>query len=306
LKTEVETPETQPDEDLSEAHAEISSELFGQDGEEENKDEKPLVEGEEAEPSGGAPEAKADAVEPPPQPEEKPAEENAEEVQATGAPKTWTKEALAEWATIPPRAQTEILKREEDFLRGITQYKEAAELGAAYSKVVEPYMPVLAAENVNPIGLFQSFAANHYLLSRGSDEQKVELAAQLINGYNIPLGPLLNFMAESGETRQPDPEVVSLRRELNDLKFGLNNRSQAEHNARIEDLGREIDAFAADTAAHPYFDEVANDIHNLFKAGLAKDLTEAYEKAVYANPVTRAKEIDRLTAERASKADYRR
>jgi hypothetical protein len=62
---------------------------------------------------------------------------------------------------------------------------------------------------------------------------------------------------------------------------------------------KEIDAFAADPA-HPYFDELANDITKLFEAGLAKDLPEAYEKAVYANPTTRQKEIDRLTAEKTS------
>jgi hypothetical protein len=39
---------------------------------------------------------------------------------------------------------------------------------------------------------------------------------------------------------------------------------------------------------------------SFFEAGLAKDLPEAYEKAVYANPTTRQKEIDRLTAEKTS------
>jgi hypothetical protein len=53
--------------------------------------------------------------------------------------------------------------------------------------VVAPYAPILAAEGVDPVQMFQSFAANHYLLSRGTDAQKVEIAAALFKGYKIPL-----------------------------------------------------------------------------------------------------------------------
>lgn len=56
-------------------------------------------------------------------------------------------------------------------------------------------------------------------------------------------------------------------------------------------LGEEITAFAADPA-HPYFDEVTGDIAVLISAG--HSLADAYEKAVWANPTTRQKEIARL------------
>lgn len=44
---------------------------------------------------------------------------------------------------------------------------------------------------------------------------------------------------------------------------------------------------------------MADDIVALIKAG--KPLQEAYEKAVWANPVTRQKEIDRINKENVSK-----
>lgn len=303
LDKEPEDQETQP-EDLAEAQAELSSELFGQGNDEEEG--KALVEGEEEKPSGD----KTDVVALPPQPDEgeeekvegEVIEETSEEVQAVGAPKTWTKEALAEWATIPDRAKQEILKREEDFLRGITQYKEAADLGIAYSKVVEPYTSMLAAEGVDPVGLFQSFAANHYLLSRGTPEQKVEIAAALINGYNIPFAELVNYLVEGAQAAPIDPEVSNLKKELSDLKNSLSSAQRIESERSVARLRKEIDDFAADPA-HPHFDELADDIHKLFESGMASSLAEAYEKAVYANPVTRQKEIDRLTTERASQAE---
>ncbi len=294
--------ESQSEVNIEEAAASISSELFGQ-GTDEDGDAS--AEGEEEKSSG---DASTDAADPPPQTaegEEEPkkvegevVDENAAEVQEVGAPKTWSKEALAEWATIPPGAQKEILKREEDFLRGITQYKGMAEVGASYDKVVEPYRAALVAENIDPVQMFQSFAANHYLLTRGTPEQKVELAATMLNGYNIPLPELLNFMADN--IQEPtDPKVAALEKELHEIKSTLGAGAKAEAEKVNERIEKEIEAFAADPA-HPYFDELADDISKLFGSGMAESLADAYDKAVFANPVTRQKEIDRLTAERAS------
>ena len=301
--TEVETQATEFD--TGAAVAEISADLFGQGKEAEVVSEETPIgaekepEGEGKQPSGEGNDGNdADAVVAPPQS----TEENSAEVQETGAPKTWTKEALQDWATIPDRAKQEILKREQDFLNGISQYKEAAELGQSYDKVVEPYRPLLAAENVDPVNLFQSFAANHYLLSKGTVQQKVEIAASLLDGYGIPLVDLLNYIGEKGDVKPIDPELKAVRDELNELKGTITSRQTAEYNARQAEIEKEIDAFAADPA-NIYFDEVAEDISKLFASGIVKTLPEAYEKAVYANPSTRQKEIDRLTAERTSQKE---
>jgi hypothetical protein len=298
---ELDGQETQSDFDMTAATADISSELFGQGDEEDGEVEGTSpAEGEEAEPSG---EPIADAAEPSPQPTEEPpaAEETSAEVQEVGAPKTWTKEALETWATIPPRAQQEILKREEDFMQGISQYKGAAEIGQRYHAVVEPYAPILAAEGIDPVQMFQSFAANHYLLTKGTEAQKVELAASMLHGYQIPLPELLNYIADQGLGEPVDPKLISLEREVQQLRSTINGAQTAEQTRAGKAIADEIDAFAADPA-HPYFDELANDIQKLFGSGMANTLAEAYEKAVYANPATRQKEIDRLTAEKLSTA----
>lgn len=288
--------ETQSDFDMDSAVAEVSSDLFGQGGDEEGNDKAP-VEGEELKPSGDT--EVADVVEAPPQPE-KAVEENAAEVQAVGAPTTWTKEALETWATIPPRAQQEIMKREEDFFKGIEQYKGAAELGQKYDTVVEPYRALLTAENIDPVQMFQSFSANHYILMRGTPEQKIELAAAMLDGYQIPLPELLNHLAERDYT-PPDANTIRLENELKELRTIVNGGVTAQRNQQNDAISREIEAFAADPT-HPHFNELADDISKIFGAGLATTLQEAYDKAVYANPATRQKEIDRLTAEKLSTA----
>ncbi len=286
--------ETQSDFDTTAAIADISSELFGQ-GDDGDGNEK-SAEGEEQLSAGAE---AGDVVASPQQAEEtSKVVENTAEVQETGAPKTWTKEALETWATVPPRAQQEILKREEDFMKGIQGYKALADVGNAYNQVVAPYAPVLAAENIDPVQMFQSFAANHYLLTRGTPEQKIELAASMLSGYNIPLPDLLNYMADNiGEPA--DPKIAQLEKELAEIKSGITSQQSAVSEARGKEIAAEIEAFAADPA-HPYFDEVADHIQRLFASGAVSTLQDAYDTAVFANPALRQKEIDRLTAERTS------
>lgn len=285
--------------DIAAGVAEISADLFGQ---EEDK-------GKSETEAGGETDGTETVASPPaPEPETEGGTEqqpvvtgegdNSAAVQAAGAPKTWTKDALETWAQIPDRAKQEILKREADMFNGISQYKAAAEVGVAYDQVVEPYRAVLAAEGVNPVELFASFAGNHYLLSRGTPEQKVQLAANLLQAYNIDFNSLAEQIG-SQILNPVDPEIAALRREIQDLRGGFNQQQSAVLDQRRQGLATEVDAFASDPA-HPYFEEVADDMSRFISGGSATSLQDAYEKAVWANPATRQKEIDRVKAEEAA------
>lgn len=288
MTIETESPETQEEFDTAAAVADISADLFGQGSDGAVEGEKTLTEGEQAADSG-----RSGPVESAPAPQTE--GENTPEVQELGAPKTWTKEALQDWATLPPRVQQEVLKREEDFLRGITQYKTAAEVGQRYDAVAQPYRAILQAENIDPVQLFQSFAANHYLLSRGTEEQKLQLAASMVDGYGIDFAKLIDYMGDRA-IGAPDPYVKQLETRLAQLEGQTRQQAEVQHSAVRSQVENEIAAFAADPA-HPYFEEVSDHIAKLLNSGLATDLKDAYEKAVFANPVTRQKELDRLTAE---------
>lgn len=296
--------------DTDAALSSISSDLFpGQGGDEEKGQ---TAEGSESASGAETVEAsptqlkEGEAAQSGKEPEQEglPEGENSPEVQAVGAPKTWNKEELATWATVPKEVQDKLApilaRREEDFYKGIGIYKEAAEIGARYDQVVEPYRAILAAENVDPVGLFQAFAANHYLLSRGTEEQKLELTANLINGYQIDFGKLAEFLG-SRAYEPPNAEIIALRKELSDLKSGFTQQSQAAQERLYSENRAQIDKFA-DDGQHPLFDEVATDMAKLMEAGLATDLQDAYDKAVFANPATRAKELTRLRAEETERA----
>jgi hypothetical protein len=293
--------------DIDSVSAEISTDLFGP-GSDEDVDIKDDGEGapdaelvepplSDDDPAKGGDPASAVVEEPKPEPDS-----NSEAVQALGAPGTWTKDAIAEWAQTPPRVQKEILKREEDMHRGLEQYKERADLGTRYDKVVEPYRPILAAENIDPVELFNSFAGNHYLLTRGTPEQKIELAANLLTSYGIDPDAV---KARLANYVPPAPEVVELQKEINALKQGQQIFTEAQNAERIKQFSSQVDAFAADPK-NIYFEEVADNIAALLKSGQATDLQSAYDQAVFLNPVTRQKEFDRLMTEKSSEAETAR
>lgn len=207
-------------------------------------------------------------------------------------PKTWRPEAAAKFATLPPEVQQEVLKREEDIFNGLESYKADASIGKALKGVVQPYLQVFQSQGLDPMQQVSGLMRAHVALSTGTPEQKQQFFQHLAKEYGVDLG---------AEAPYVDPQVAGLQKQLSDLQSRLNGREQHEAEQARSKLQAEIDSFASDPA-HQYFDEVANDIAGLLRSGAAKDLKDAYDKAIWANPITRAKEQARLTADAATKA----
>lgn len=231
-------------------------------------------------PAGKAPEAPTVAAEAPPI-----------GTPASDVPKTWRKEAAELWGTLPETARAEILKREEDMFKGLESYKADAQIGRSMKSVLDPYMPVLQQYGIEPTQQVASLMQAHHTLALGTPEQKSQLFRQLAADYGVNLGEL----ASSAEVFI-DPAVQALQSQVNSLQSTLTARERAEQQTRMASITTEIETFASDPK-NAHFDTVANDIAAMLKSGAAKTLQEAYEKAVWANPVTRQQEIVRQQRE---------
>lgn len=214
---------------------------------------------------------------------------------AASVPKTWRKEAAEQWATLPPAVKAEVLKREEDMFRGLEAYKADAAIGRSMKSVLDPYAPILQQYNIDPAQQVASLMQAHHTLALGTPQQKAELFQQLAADYGVNLGELA-----SAAPVFVDPAVQALQSQVQLLQSTLTARERAEQQTRMATITSEIEAFAANPA-HAHFDTVANDIAALLKSGTAKTLAEAYEKAVWANPMTRQKEIARQQTEAVEK-----
>jgi hypothetical protein len=215
-------------------------------------------------------------------------------MEVPSAPKTWRAEAAASWSSLPETVRAEILKREDDIFRGIEGYKSDAAFGKSLKGALDPFLPTLQKYGIDPARQISGLMSAHQTLALGSPDEKIALFQKLASDYGIDLG------AVSAEAPFVDPAVQALRSELSTIKSQLSQAETAKAAAEAAEMQRSVTAFAADPA-HPHFGEVASDMAVLLQKGVCADLKEAYEKAVWANPVTRAKEISRQQAE-ASKA----
>ena len=219
------------------------------------------------------------------------------------APTTWRPEAAAEWDKLPPTVQAEIAKREEDMFRGLEAYKGDAAVGKTFNTVVAPFSNMLQQQQWEPAQLTHQLMSAHAMLSMGTPDQKLAQVLAIADQYGIQLQP-----TDPADAPYEDPAVTALRKELNAVNSKLSQTEQYQHEQRTRQeteirnqLNAEIVAFSSDPK-NTHFETVANDIAVLLQSGVAKDLKDAYEQAVYRNPVTRAAEIERVATEKAKAA----
>jgi hypothetical protein len=213
------------------------------------------------------------------------------------APKTWRPEAAAAFATLPPNIQAEIHKREEDMFRGLEQYRSAAQFGQSLHKSLEPYLPTLQQYRIDPAVQVAGLMKSHHTLALGTPQEKVALMTTLFRDYGIDLQSVATAL-DPGNAPYIDPAVRDLTQTVQTLQSQIAKQTQerlAEHQTKLRS---QVDAFATNPA-NAYFNEVANDMAVLIDKGVCSTMEEAYEKAIWANPVTRAKEAARLAAEQA-------
>lgn len=231
------------------------------------------------------PKAKAD-------PDPKASEDVGKKSDPLKAPSTWRPEVQAKFATLDPEVQAEILKREEDMFKGIEGYKQTSEFGKAMQQVFAPHLEALQKQGIQPIEHMNALLEVHNIMSGGTPGEKYRLINLLAQQYGVDLGK---------PAPQEDPEVARLRRENENLKMKSEAQIRMDTEAKRAQVLKEIEAFAADPA-NIYYAEVEADIPALLRGGVAKTLKDAYDKAVWANPVTRAKEQARQQAESSAKA----
>lgn len=210
-------------------------------------------------------------------------------------PNTWKKEVAAKWATLPPEVRAEVERREQDMHRGIAQYKTQAEFAQTMERAMAPYQQTLQQLGISPDRAIGELMAADHRLRHGSPQEKVAYFAQLAHNYGIDLAGAAQHYA------QVDPSVFAAQNEAQQLRAQLQTYQQTAQQQAEEALNSEIAAFAADPS-HSHFDAVRGHMSALLQAGQAKDLADAYEQAVFANPVTRAAVLQQQAAAQREEA----
>lgn len=203
----------------------------------------------------------------------------------------WKKAALAEWEKLPPLARAEIERRENDFHKGIEQYKTGAQTAQEWDRTVQPYMATIQSFGVSPQAAVNELLKTDHQLRYGSPQQKLSLWLQVANSYGMDLQTIANGIQQvAGEQvwqqQNPvDPRLQALQQRVDQLQQQQFQSQQQAVTAEHSAIDSEIAAFAANPD-HEHFGLLQKDMAVLLQNGLAKNLEDAYEMAMRQNPQT--------------------
>ena len=228
--------------------------------------------------------------------EEKEEKEEVEEVVDEKAtkepPQSWKKEMREFFNSADPLMQEYILQREDQMKEGLEKDRNDANLGRTIRDVMRPYDEMFQQRGIDSTQAVQNLLQNHHRLSSGTNDEKVALIRQLAQSYGI------HAPGKEGEQPRVDPEVQNLRQEVSQIKQNLSASQERSLQEARERINTEVSAFADE---HPLFEDLSEDIAEFIKVG--NSLEEAYDKALWANPVTRQKELDRQNEVQAKETE---
>lgn len=208
-------------------------------------------------------------------------------------PNSWTAAAKAKWEKLEPDVQQEILKREKEVETGFTRLDEDRAAGKAFKDVVAPYVAMINAEGGTPVTAIKELLNTAYLLRTASPQAKGQLILQLARQFGADL-------SVSQSQQKIDPQLQAIQQKLANLEqqhqSELTQREQQEQ-ATVQG---QIAAFASDPK-HIHFETVKPHMAALLQNGLAKDMEDAYEQAVYARPDIRSTLLQSQTADTEAK-----
>jgi hypothetical protein len=209
------------------------------------------------------------------------------------APEGWTAEAKAEFANLPKVIQNEVLRREADIHRGLTRDSEERAFAKQMREVVTPYMPIINAEGGNPVAAVQNLLNTAYVLRTASPAEKGRLIAQIAQEYGAQ-------MPVPGEQPYIDPQVQALQSRVAQMDQWIQQSQISQQQQQELALQSQIQAFASDPA-NQHFEQVKAHMASLLSNGLAADLKDAYQQAIWANPDVRSSLLKQQEAEKEEK-----
>ena len=208
---------------------------------------------------------------------------------STEPPHSWSAEAKALWATVPPAAQAIIAKREAEAHQAITRAGEQIKAFEPIRNVVEQFSGTFERNGLAPHeGIARVMAVEQWL----GREPKAAIA-EIAKAYGVDLKTLTGEQAataaEGTQGAGEEPAYVStLKRELAETKEVLNRvtshlteQQRSQLQSEQSALARQIADFAKDK---PHFEAVRKHMAGLMQTGAAETLDDAYEMAIHAVP----------------------
>jgi len=189
-------------------------------------------------------------------------------------PSSWKKDYDEHWTKLDPSLQDYIAQREQEYAKGVSTYKQNWDQAAPLYEAMQPFMPLLQENNIDPKQWISNLGNAHRMLAQGSDDEKLRMFAQLATDYGVPLGAL------TGQQSGIDPQFSHLAQKLGQMENRWSQFEQQREQQENAALQNDISVFSQKA---PYFEQVRETMAGLLQSGVAQDLQSAYDKAIRLN-----------------------
>lgn len=202
------------------------------------------------------------------------------------APSSWTPKARESWAALPEDARKEILRREEDSVKGIRQLQEQMAPYTQFAANLQPFIQEALDNKADPGQYIGTVMQAERRLRSGTAEQRFSALVEIAEGYGIPLRQVINdamgqeVIPHPSLTKQQSSIPPEIQRELEESRAFRQQQIAKESQTDTSALQREIDDFKKDKE---FFEDVKEDMGLLLEGGRATNLQDAYDKACRMN-----------------------
>jgi hypothetical protein len=195
-------------------------------------------------------------------------------------PSTWKKDYWEKYDKLDPDLRKYILQRENEYKAGLSTYNGEVKSAQTLKQAIEPFMPELQRHNIDPAQWIRNLGNAHQTLALGSPQAKAQMFMKLAQDYGVDLRQL-------GSPQQVDPQLQYITQNLQGLQQQWEQFQTQQQLAEQQAISQTIEEFKADAEQHPHFDAVRETMAGLLQSGMAQNLQEAYDKAVYMSPEVR-------------------
>ncbi len=204
------------------------------------------------------------------------------EPQAIVPPAAWSAAAKAQFSTLPPVIQQEVMKREKDMNEGLAQRQQQAERFNRLDSLLAPRRERFQLAGQDEFQAVQSLFAAQDFLERNPQEGIAYLARQ----YGVNLASFAQGQQGQAAQQPMHPVIQQLSQQVQSLSSVVAQQREAEAQAVQSQLEAQVAEFQNDPK-NIYFENVRGEMSKLVTAFPSLSLQEAYERAIWANPEIR-------------------
>lgn len=206
-------------------------------------------------------------------------------------PQSWRPAQKAKWGALDPEVRQEVVRREREMTRTLSDTAQARQLATAFNATVQPFAARIQSMNAHPMAAVHELLKADHILSTAPKAKRAEFMAQLISDYDVDVVELDRALSGKPQANPVANEVERMVQErlapFQNFMASQQQQEQHRQQAQYTTVAQQMEAMEADPK-FPHFSEVRGDMADVIeiqaKKGVYLTLDQAYNRAVAMNP----------------------